>query len=285
MSTIWEQLLGTEVRCERVGGVRTRSIRAGSGDAVILLHGTGSTAEAFARNIIPLSKSFEVHALDLLGHGLTGATAEPLSLDGFVAHVLAYMDAAGIPRAHLVGNSLGGWIALWIALGHPERVHKVVNVVSPHLAVPLDEAARRRADDAAARLRSLSGRFAADPTRETLRDRLAYTFYDPEHQLTDELLEVRWRLHQLSDGGRKVGALLGNPGSENLLTPERLSAVRAPALFLWTDCNPATSPAVGASAAAHLPNGRFVTMTHCAVWPQWEDAPTFNRVVGSFLRA
>ena len=70
--TLWDELLGAEVRYYDAAGVRTRSIQAGTGDAVIMLHGIGGHAEAFARNVVPLGADFDARSIDYYGHGLTG---------------------------------------------------------------------------------------------------------------------------------------------------------------------------------------------------------------------
>lgn len=284
MSTLWTQMLGTEIRFHEVLGVSTRSIRAGRGDAVIFLHGTGSTAEAFSRNILPFSERFDVSAIDLLGHGMTGTIDGALSKDAFVRHVIAYMDAVGIDRAHFVGNSLGGWLSLWISLQHPDRVRKVVNVVGPHLAIPIGEEARARGRAATDELKRLTQRLIDDPTPPNLRARLAWVFHNPDRDLTDEFVELRWALYQRARNGRQISNIVGNPGTENLLSPERLAAVPHPTLFLWTEHNPTPADAAQ-TAVSYLARGAFELMKGCGHWPQWEDPPTFNRRVMGFLAA
>src|SRR6185436_13870284 len=71
MSTIWVDLLGTQVKYYDAAGLRTRAIEAGSGDALILLHGSGGHAEAYTRNVVPLAEHFRVCSVDMIGHGLT----------------------------------------------------------------------------------------------------------------------------------------------------------------------------------------------------------------------
>jgi pimeloyl-ACP methyl ester carboxylesterase len=280
-TSLWTELLGAEVRYVDAGGVRTRALQAGRGPAVIFLHGTGSTAEAFARNVIPFSERFSAHSIDLLGHGLTDLPG-PLTRETFVKHIIDYMDTMGIERASVVGNSLGGWLAIWTALSFPDRVEKVVNAVGPHFAVPLPEEARQKAQAQTERLRLLSKQLADNPSPETMRARLGWVFHDVERNLTEDLVEVRWAMHQLANHSQAVSAIVGNPGAENLLTNERLAAVTRPTMVLWTDHNPAPV-AVAEAVVRHLPHGRLAVMKDCGHWPQWEDPATFNRVVMEFL--
>lgn len=102
-ASICVSLLGAETRFVDVAGIRTRTIQAGEGPDLILLHGGGGHAEAFARNVTALSRHFRVHALDLLGHGLTSGCEVAPNRKDYVSHLLGYMDQEGIDRAHLVG--------------------------------------------------------------------------------------------------------------------------------------------------------------------------------------
>jgi 2-hydroxy-6-oxonona-2,4-dienedioate hydrolase len=281
--TFWNSLLGAETRYYDAGGIRTRSIQAGDGEPVLLLHGIGATAETFAYNVIPLSECFDVRTIDLLAHGLTATCEGALTKERFAQHVVDYLDAAGIKRAHLVGLSLGGWLATWTSLLHPERVAKVVNVVGAHFAVPTDEEQRRKAQAGRDDLVRLTRQFVAEPTRENLRARLAWTFHAPDQQITEEFVDLRWELQRRSTTGKQIGALVGNPSVEDLLTPERLSTVTRATLVLWTDHNPSTTAVEAKAAAACIPGGDFALMTDCGHWPQWESPTIFNRIVTDFL--
>src|ERR1700722_476855 len=108
--SIWLDLLGAEVRYYDAAGVRTRSIEYGSGETVIMLHGVGGHAEAYARNVVPIGQHFNARSIDYYGHGLTDAGELPFDKNGYLKHLLDFMDAAGIQKAHLIGESLGGWI-------------------------------------------------------------------------------------------------------------------------------------------------------------------------------
>src|SRR5258708_36866842 len=110
-------------------GIRTRCFEKGEGKGVILLHGGGGHAETWVRNLIPLSAKFRVLASDYLGHGYTDKPKISYSLDAFSKHLLDFMDAAGIKKAHLVGESQGGQISVLTAYEHPERVDKLGLIV------------------------------------------------------------------------------------------------------------------------------------------------------------
>ena len=126
MNIIWVELLHSQVRLVQ-GKYRTRIIEAGEGEPLLLLHGTGGHAENYARNIAPLAKRFHVIALDFLWHGRSQVEGfDPEVIPALVDQVRDVMDLLGLERAHIEGQSLGGWVAMRFALAHPSRVRKLV---------------------------------------------------------------------------------------------------------------------------------------------------------------
>lgn len=114
--SFWVELLGAEVRLRDTGGHITRSIEAGAGEAVVLLHGISGHAETWVRTVTGLAQDFRVYALGMLGHGYTAKPAVDYSVQLLAEHVLGFLDSVGVRRAHFVGQSLGGWIAAWLAV-------------------------------------------------------------------------------------------------------------------------------------------------------------------------
>lgn len=101
--------------------------RSGSGEPIVLIHGLGSASTIFKPLVRFLEQRFDVINVDLPGHGRTpffpGAAMSPIALGDYVFETL---DSLGISRAHILGNSLGGWIALEMANKSPERVNSVI---------------------------------------------------------------------------------------------------------------------------------------------------------------
>ena len=282
MDSIWNELLGAEVRYYDAGGVRTRSIQSGSGDAVIMLHGVGGHAEAFARNVVPLGEHFDARAIDYYGHGLTAAGAFPFSKNAYVNHLIDYMDAAGIERAHLIGESLGGWIAAWAAIDHPARVRKLVYTVGAHLNVPIDQETRRVTEAGLSELLRLSKQFNQDPTRENVHARLRWLFHNPERDITPELIDLRWQLYRRSLG--KPSPTASIESTDDMLTPENLTRITVPTLFLWTDHNPSQQIATAQVAMNHVPDATWALIEDAGHWPQWEHPEEFNAAIIDFLK-
>ena len=101
-------------------------IEQGTGFPLILLHGNGEDCAYFARQMDPFSEHFHVIALDTRGHGQTPRGEAPFTIRQFAEDLLAFMDQHNIEKAHLLGFSDGGNIAMVFALAHPERVDKLI---------------------------------------------------------------------------------------------------------------------------------------------------------------
>jgi pimeloyl-ACP methyl ester carboxylesterase len=112
-----------------VGGSRIHYKRAGRGPALVLLHGSASSLQHFDRAADLLSESFDVIRPDLPGFGLTGPRKDrDYRVPAYAAAVADFLQALGVPRYAVAGNSLGGDIAWNLALDHPERLTGLVLV-------------------------------------------------------------------------------------------------------------------------------------------------------------
>ena len=123
----------------RFDTVRTRdgrisTLSAGSGDPVVCLHGLGGTKASFLPTTAALAEDYRVIAMDLPGFGESGKPLRAAYDAPFFANsVIALLDELGIERAHLIGNSMGGRVAIELGLLHPERVNRLA-MLSPALA-------------------------------------------------------------------------------------------------------------------------------------------------------
>ncbi|WP_283134556.1 alpha/beta fold hydrolase [Rhizohabitans arisaemae] len=286
-STFWTEALGAEIRFRDAGGWRTRSVEAGDGDAVILLGGLTGHAEAFLRNVLPLAeRGLRVHAIDAIGHGLSARPVDvtyhaPL----FTEHLLRFLDAIEVDKAHLVGQSLGGWTALYTALTHPDRVDRVVSVTGAGLLLSGKDR-REESERVHAQVKAVTAKAAAAPTRESVRARLEWLMLDPS-VVTDELVECRYRYYTLPGAQEAQAKLVAEqPGEGNrayMLGEDELARIPHETLVVWTDHNPTTPAEVGHRASEILPRGSYDTITGAGHWPMFEQPEQFNRIVGDFL--
>ena len=98
----------------------------GRGEAFILLHGNGENSEYFRNQIDEFAKSWHVYAIDTRGHGKTPRGDRPFTIRQFADDLLCFMDEHQIEKAHLLGFSDGGNIALVFAIQYPERVGRLI---------------------------------------------------------------------------------------------------------------------------------------------------------------
>ena len=98
----------------------------GQGEPLILLHGNGENVDYFVGQMDAFAQYFHVYALDTRGHGKTPRGTAPFTIRQFADDLLAFLDARGIDKAHLLGFSDGGNIAMVFAMKYPERVDKLI---------------------------------------------------------------------------------------------------------------------------------------------------------------
>ena len=98
----------------------------GEGFPLILLHGNGEDAGYFVHQMEPFAKHFRVIAIDTRGHGQTPRGNAPFTIRQFAEDLLGFMDQHRIEKAHILGFSDGGNIAMVFAMAHPERVEKLI---------------------------------------------------------------------------------------------------------------------------------------------------------------
>ena len=120
-----------------VGGHRIHYFSGGEGPPLVVVHGVASRAADGALIYRELMRTRRVYALDLLGYGDSDKPEDSdYSVATQAAIVRGFMDAAGVPKADVMGMSMGGWIVLKMVAEHPERVRKLVLVSSAGLRFP-----------------------------------------------------------------------------------------------------------------------------------------------------
>lgn len=286
--SFWIDALGAEINYHDAGGWRTRALEAGgSGDHVIMMGGLSGHVEGFIRNVVPLSeRGLQVHAIDVLGHGFTDKPLDVIyHAPVFTDHLLRFMDARGIEKAHIVGQSLGGWIGLWTAQQHPDRVDKIAYATGAGILLN-DAASKEESERVHAAVKNVTQKAVAEPTFESVKARLEWLMADPA-SVTEELVRTRLAIYTLPDSRAAMPKLVaeqaGEGNRENLLTEDVLARIAHETLIIWTDKNPTTSASVGKRASEIMPNARFEMINNAGHWPMFEQPDDFNCLVGDFL--
>lgn len=121
-------------------------IEKGQGEALILLHGNGENCDYFQGQTDEFARFFHVYAIDTRGHGKTPRGNAPFTIRQFADDLLDFMDAHQIGKAHLLGFSDGGNIAMIFAMKHPDRVNRLIlnganldaKGVKPSVQIPIE---------------------------------------------------------------------------------------------------------------------------------------------------
>ena len=280
--TIWTDLTGVPFAIAFVDakGTPTRALIAGEGDDIIMLHGTSGHLEAFSRNIVPhVQAGYRCHALDALGHGYTGKPDVDYEIPKYGAHILDYMDAQNIARAHFIGESLGGWISAWLGIHYPERVRTLQLVAAggtkanPEVMQKIKE--------------STKSAVLTDDINLT-RKRLLLLMHDAK-DVSEELVEIRHRIYHQPDFVANIDHLLALQEMQirkrNILQPAELAKITAPTLIVWGRNNPFGDVPEASAMHSHIAGSSLELFDACGHWPQHEHPERYNRLSLGFLAA
>ncbi len=258
------------------GGIKTSYLEAGAGEPVIMLHGSGPGVSATANwqyNIGPLAERFHVVAPDIVGFGATERPEDIVySLRSWTDHVWAFLDAHHIERTAIVGNSLGGRIALQMATDHPERVRQMVLMGSPGVGMtPTDGLAALR---------------GYEPSHEAMRNLLRTYFAVDPALITDELVEIRYEASIANGAYEAYRAMFLDPrhkGSELGITAEEVRNIGTPTLLVHGREDKVVPLSVSVTMLDLLPNADLHVFSRCGHWTQIERADEFSALVADYL--
>ncbi|ACY96128.1 alpha/beta hydrolase fold protein [Thermomonospora curvata DSM 43183] len=257
-------------------GIRTNYLEAGSGEPVILIHGSGPGVTAYAnwRLTLPaLGARLRALAPDMVGFGHTERPpGQRYGVEVWADQILGFMDALSLPRASLVGNSFGGAIALRVAARHPDRVHRLVLMGSAGVPFPITP--------------GLDAVWGYEPSLEAMR-RLLDIFAYSRELVTDELAEVRYRASIRPGFQESFRAMFPAPRQrwvDALVTPEEELKALPHRTLLVHGRDDRVIPLETSLRLLHLiEDSRLHVFGRCGHWTQIEHAAEFNRLVLEFL--
>jgi pyruvate dehydrogenase E2 component (dihydrolipoamide acetyltransferase) len=252
-----------------VAGRTLRYLKRGEGGTpALLIHGFGGDLNNWLFNHEPLSGRREVYALDLPGHGESSKQVERGDVAEFAEVVAAFMDAAEIPKAHLIGHSLGGAIAASVAARHPQRIATLTLIASAGLGEEIN-------------VDYIEG-FVSARTRNELKPHLQQLFADTDlvtRQLIDDVLKYK-RIDGVQDALRKVADAAFPAGKQASIMRDELARLPVPVLVVWGS----DDRIIGSSHARGLPpSARVEIIPDRGHMVQMEAAAELNRIVDEFL--
>ena len=256
------------------GTARVAYRRAGTGPAVVLIHGVGLQKAIWGPQMEALAAGHDVIAMDMPGHGGSSRPPEQPRLSDYSDALLALLDGLGIDRAHVVGHSMGALVALEFALAHPDRTAGVVAVN----AVFCRTAAQRAA--IAARVDEIEGGRRVPDWTGTL----ARWFGAP---VPAHLAAAADHTRTLLGGVDPVGyartyRLFAEADAEH---GARLARLAVPALFVTGAEDLNSTPAMSEAMARIAPKGRLVVMPAVRHMLPLTHVEAFNAELKTFLAA
>lgn len=271
----------------RVGRRDIFVTEAGTGAPVVLLHGGGAGASGvsnYGRNIDALAERFRVIVPDMPGYGRSTKGIDPSDPFGDLGmFVRGLLEAMGVEKAHLVGNSYGGAAALRCALDRPDKVDKLV-LMGPG-GIGTTRGAPTRG------LKALLSYYTGDgPSLEKIETFIrTYLVYDGA-SVPQELIEQRYEAsidpEVVADPPLRRPS---GPGAIRTLIKmdftrdRRLSKLAAPTLVLWGADDKVNKPSGGQALLKAVPTCDLYVAAKTGHWLQWERADLFNRMTTEFL--
>ena len=241
---------GVREREVLVSGRQVRYEVAGEGDPVVLVHGLSGSTRWWARNVPDLAKHYRVYIVNLPGFGTFNRRGQRFVLTEATSWLLAWMEAVGLERAHLVGHSMGGYLSLKLAARRPEAVRRLV-LVDP-AGVPSHRTMLGHLGPLL-----LAARYARPTFLPVLvRDALyagPFTLLRTARDLLAE--DVRGDL-------RRVGV---------------------PTLLVWGDRDPLIPPSIGDVMRAEIPDSRLLVIEGAGHNPMFDQPEDFNATLLAFL--
>lgn len=259
-------------------GYDTNYHDVGDGAPVLLLHGSGAGVSAWAnwRGLIPvLSQDFRVIAPDLVGFGYTEV---PDSLqfnifDTWIDQILALLDGLGIEKAHVVGNSFGGGLALHLATRHPDRLDRIALMGPGGVAMPLSD-----------ELDQLWGYTPSVANMKKIMDIMAFD----RSLVTDELAELRYRA-TIRPGAQEAFEKVFPPPRQRwldaqIVPDEALARIEHEVLILHGREDRVVPVQASQHMFEQITNAQLHVFGRCGHWTQIEHAQRFQQLVAQFLR-
>lgn len=229
-----------------VFGQNIHYFEAGQGPTVILLHGLGAVKEIWLANFAALASKYHVYAIDQIGFGHSDKPLLDYKIATFSDFLYGFMQAQHVAKASLIGNSLGGWIALDFVTQHSDMVDKLVLVdaaglsfQTPPLAIDLNPA-------------------SLGATRKMLEA----IFYNKAF-VTDAAVERIFADHMRNNDGYTIQTTMAGimAGHQFELLP----------------------PVYGQKLHEGIADSKLVTLDQCGHVPQLEKSSEFNQAVLEFL--
>jgi 2-hydroxy-6-oxonona-2,4-dienedioate hydrolase len=261
---------GTADKFATVYGEKIHYLEAGTGPAVILLHGLGGDASNWFSTIGPLSAKYRVIVPDQIGFGQSGKPLINYRVGTLVDFLDGFLKQLNIDRASLVGNSLGGWTAAAFALVHPEKVDRLVLVDAAGFSL-----------DKAVDPRTLN---ALNPsTREGVVQVMSVVFYNKEMFANPAVVDMLFTRKMLAGDGYTIQRFIDSVTHNEDVLDNTASGIRQPTLIVWGREDALVPLATGQRYNKQIGGSELLVIEKCGHVPMIEGAAQFNSALLKFL--
>jgi len=259
-----------------IGGIKTHFHRAGLGKPLVFIHGSGPGVSAWAnwRLTLPFfaENGFEVFAPDVVGFGYTERPENfEYNHKSRVKHIVDFIKHFDLKEVNIVGNSMGGALALAVALEIPERIRKLVIMGSVGVKFPITE--------------GLEFIWGYKPSIENMRKVIWYLSSNPE-LVGEELVRLRYEA-SIQPGFQETYEKMFYPPYQKHLdemdVEDRLSEIKIPTLVIHGKLDKVIPYQISIRIFEKLPNAHLHIFGDCGHWTQIEKKDEFNELVKDFL--
>lgn len=271
----------TSARPEIANSIQTGSFKTnyhdyGSGDPVLLIHGSGPGVSSWANwnKVMPkLSERRRVLAPDMLGFGYTERPADmKFSMDIWAEQAVDFIDALKLEKVDVVGNSFGGALALALAINYPQKIRKVVLMGSMGVNFPITK--------------GLDSVWGYEPSPEGMFELLSLFVYN-KAIATKELAQMRYEGSIQPGFQESFSAMFPAPRQNSVEAmakyEDKISSIDKPVLVIHGRDDQVIPLEAGYKIFSMLDDAQLHVFGHCGHWTQIEQADKFVSLVDNFL--
>lgn len=261
----------------RTGDLNTNYHDVGDGDGapLLLIHGSGPGVSAFAnwRLVMPLlAERVRVLAPDMAGFGYTEIPdGQPFSREVWLTQLVDFLDAVGVEKVSVVGNSFGGSMALALAIHHPERVEKVILMGA--VGVPFEIT------------QGLDDVWGYEPSPELMGHLMRTTFAYDSSMITEDMVQGRYTasLRTQAEFSRMFPAPRQRWVDSMAFPEEQVRGITAPTLLVHGRDDKVIPLSTSLTMLEWIDDAQLHVFGRCGHWTQIEYAKPFARLVLDFL--
>ncbi len=234
----------------QVGTYTVQYQTVGEGEPIVLVHGLSGSTLWWRRNVPELSQHYKIYLVDLPGFGAARHRYGRFVLKQAADWLIAWMDAIGLKKTHLIGHSMGGYICMEIAIHRPDLVLRLV-LVDP----------------------------AFKPVAHSV---WGYTLplLEAARYLTPHFFPI------LAYDSLRAGPLTLLRATRDLIAldiTDEIAHITQPVLLVWGENDTLVPPSLGHMLREELPNARLLTFKHAAHVAMFDQPVQFNKAVEAFL--